>query len=68
MNFIQEKLLEYHHGYFMAIGLVLFFTGFIAQLLRAPMLWHPMTFQFLTVLGGLILGYGTGRCDQCTVE
>jgi hypothetical protein len=68
MNFIQEKLLEYHHGYFMAIGLVLFFTGFFLQILKAPSLWDPMLFQHLTVLGALILGYGTGRCDQCSVE
>jgi len=67
MNIIQEKLMNYNHGYFMAIGLTVFMIGFFLQLLVEPSVLHPASFQILTVLGALILGWGTGRCDQCKV-
>jgi membrane protein implicated in regulation of membrane protease activity len=68
MNVIQEKMLEYNHGYFMAIGLAVFLTGFILQVVYVPQVLQLSYFQLLTVLGALLLGYGTGRCDQCTVQ
>ncbi|MFO7793490.1 MAG: hypothetical protein R6V35_00750 [Candidatus Nanohaloarchaea archaeon] len=67
MNIIQKKLMEYNHGYFMAIGLTVFMIGFFLQLLVDPTVLHPASFQILTVLGALILGWGTGRCDQCAM-
>lgn len=68
MNFVQKKLMEYHHGYYMAIGLVIFMTGFFLQVLTEPEVLHPYSFQILTVIGALVLGWGTGRCDQCNVK
>ena len=68
MNVIQEKMLEYNHGYFMAIGLAVFIIGFSLQVLQVPQVLQPSYYQLLTVLGALVLGYGTGRCDQCTVQ
>jgi len=68
MHWIQKKMLNYHHGYFMAIGLGLFLAGFGIQLYSASELLSPESFQILTVIGALLLGYGTGRCDQCTVS
>lgn len=68
MNVIQEKMLEYNHGYFMAIGLGVFLIGFVLQVLQVPQVLQPSYYQLLTVLGALVLGYGTGRCDQCTVQ
>lgn len=68
MNTIQRKMLEYNHGYFMAIGLAMFLTGFLVQFSTNLELLMPHSFQILTVLGALLLGYGTGRCDQCTLE
>jgi hypothetical protein len=68
MNRIQRKLMEYHHGYFMALGLSMFLVGFLLQFFSKLELLHPSSFQLLTVLGALILGWGTGRCDQCAVQ
>ena len=68
MNIVQEKLMNYHHGYFMAIGLTLFLMGFFLQILTEPKVLHPSSFQVLTVIGALLLGWGTGRCDQCAVK
>lgn len=68
MNIVQKKLLNYHHGYFMAIGLALALVGIVLQLIREPALLHPRYFQILTVLGALLLGWGTGRCDQKACE
>lgn len=68
MNIVQKKLMPYHHGYFMAVGLAVFLTGFILQFFLQPEILSPGSFQLLTVLGALILGWGTGRCDQCTVQ
>jgi len=68
MNIIQKKMLKYNHGYFMALGLVMFLIGFGAQLFSNLKILMPESFQILTVLGALLLGYGTGRCDQCTVQ
>ena len=68
MNIVQEKMLEYNHGYFMAIGLTVFLIGFTLQVLQVPQVLQPSYYQVLTVLGALVLGYGTGRCDQCTVQ
>ena len=64
MHWIQKKLMNYHHGYFMGIGLGLFIIGFITQIFYSPQSLEPNSFQILTVLGALLLGYGTGRCDQ----
>ncbi len=62
MHLIQKKLMQYHHGYFMGAGLALFLVGFGAQLLLEG--YSVGVFQALTVLGALLLGWGTGRCDQ----
>ncbi|MFB6202980.1 MAG: hypothetical protein ABEK01_00660 [Candidatus Nanohaloarchaea archaeon] len=61
MNRIQEKLLEYPPWPFMAGGLLIFLAGFMVQITTQPdfLTWY----QVLTVLGALVLGYGTGRCD-----
>lgn len=64
MHWIQKKLMEYHHGYFMGAGLGLFLFGFAVQMFVLPQTLRPASFQVLTVLGALLLGYGTGRCDQ----
>jgi hypothetical protein len=56
--------MNYHHGYFMGIGLGLFLIGFIVQVFVRPETLKIDSFQVLTVLGALLLGYGTGRCDQ----
>ncbi|MFB6114879.1 MAG: hypothetical protein ABEK04_01195 [Candidatus Nanohalobium sp.] len=65
MHLIQKKLMQYHHGYFMGAGLALFLVGFTAQFLSNS---QVTVLQALTVLGALLLGWGTGRCDQkaCT--
>lgn len=64
MHWIQKKLMKYHHGYFMGIGLGLFVIGFIIQVVLRPETLKFDSFQILTVIGALLLGYGTGRCDQ----
>lgn len=64
MHRIQKKLMQYHHGYFMGIGLGLFLIGFMTQFVLRPETLSIDSFQILTVLGALLLGYGTGRCDQ----
>lgn len=64
MHWIQKKLMQYHHGYFMGTGLGLFLIGFVVQLTLKPENLEIQSFQILTVLGALLLGYGTGRCDQ----
>lgn len=64
MHWIQKKLMKYHHGYFMGIGLGLFVIGFIIQVILRPETLNLESFQILTVIGALLLGYGTGRCDQ----
>jgi hypothetical protein len=60
--------MEYNHGYFMAVGLTVFMLGFFLQFFVEPSILHPGSFQLLTVLGALTLGWGTGRCDQCAVD
>lgn len=62
MHLIQKKLMNYHHGYFMGAGLALFLVGFTAQFLLEG--YSVSVLQALTVLGALLLGWGTGRCDQ----
>jgi len=61
-------MMDYHHGYFMAVGLAIFLIGFSLQIVDARELLHPTSFQILTVIGALLLGYGTGRCDQSAVK
>lgn len=69
MHWIQHILMKIHHGYFMAAGLGIFLTGFLFQLFQNPEVLAIHNVQILTVLGALLLGYGTGRCDQkCTLE
>jgi len=60
--------MDYHHGYFMGLGLLMFLAGFLLQFYFRPDVLALGSFQFLTVLGALILGWGTGRCDQCSVQ
>jgi hypothetical protein len=63
MNIIQKKLMKYHHGYFMALGLLIGLTAIGAKILMN----EPVTiYDMFAVLGALTLGYGTGRCDQKT--
>ncbi|AOV95199.1 hypothetical protein AQV86_04750 [Nanohaloarchaea archaeon SG9] len=64
MHWIQKKMMDYHHGYFMGVGLGLFLFGFAVQVFLLPEGLRPESFQLLTVIGALLLGYGTGRCDQ----
>ena len=64
MHWIQKKLMKYHHGYFMAVGLGVFLLGIILQLFLSLETLEISSFQLLTVIGSLLLGYGTGRCDQ----
>ena len=55
--------MNYHHGWFMAIGLVLGLLGVLNQFLSGSKLYYPLNIVLIG-LGGLILGWGTGRCDQ----
>ena len=64
MNVIQRKLMNYHHGIFMTIGLISFLAGFTLQVSKSPETLTLESYQVLTVIGALILGWGTGRCDQ----
>jgi uncharacterized membrane protein YedE/YeeE len=64
MHWVQKKMMKYQHGYFMAGGLALFLIGFALQLVFSQETLQVRSFQLLTVIGGLLLGYGTGRCDQ----
>lgn len=57
--------MDYHHGYFMAAGLAVFLTGFALQFVFYPEILRPYSFQIFTVVGALLLGWGTGRCDEC---
>lgn len=62
MTPLQEKLLDYSHGWFMGIGLLLFLAGFAVDIELVD-----TSFQYtkqLMVIGALVLGYGTGRCDE----
>lgn len=53
----------------MAIGLVLGLLGSLNQFLSGSKLYYPLNIVLIG-LGALILGWGTGRCDQkaCMVE
>ena len=62
MNRIQKKLMEFHHGYFLAIGFVTAMAGFSSLYIQGLNSFGAA--EAATVLGALILGYGTGRCDQ----
>jgi hypothetical protein len=64
MHWIQKKLMRYHHGYFMAVGLGIFLLGFVLQAAFSQEALELSSFQVLTVVGALVLGWGTGRCDQ----
>lgn len=65
MTPLQQKLLGYDHGYFMAAGLGVFILGFM---LRFSPILPELNFVSMAamVLGALTLGYGTGHCDQKT--
>lgn len=61
--------MEFHHGWFMAIGLVLGLSGALIQFVSGFKYYYPLN-VVLIGLGALILGWGTGRCDEraCNVE
>ena len=48
----------------MGIGLGLFLIGLALQLLFSRETLGLNSYQILTVVGALLLGWGTGRCDQ----
>lgn len=64
MQRVQKELMRIHHGYFMALGLGMFLAGFTLQFMFNQRILSFSSFQLLTVIGALLLGYGTGRCDQ----
>ncbi len=47
----------------MASGLAIFLTAFLADITHLKPAFSEY-FVALMVLGALILGYGTGRCDE----
>lgn len=61
VNVVQKKLMKYHHGYFMAISLLVGLLGVVAKIVIGG---KVTLYDILAVIGALILGYGTGRCDQ----
>ena len=48
----------------MAAGLGMFLLGFVLQVSFSQEVLELSSFQVLTVVGALVLGWGTGRCDQ----